>query len=341
MEEKKDLSIEKVCEVFGGQVAQENDPAITRKAVRVRQEKLFSEDHIITPAQIYAELSKTVLGQEKAKKSLAVILYQHLKRFALSQEGEELPKTNALMIGPSGCGKTMLAKALADVAKLPFLKIDATNFTQRGYRGGMNSEQIVDLLRSAAKDKISRARWAIVFIDEVDKLAHSRWGDDALATSGIQQDLLSIIDGGSLFYESDHEEYSREEFDFSNVLFIFSGAFEKINGRLDIGVKELVKFGFIPEFANRLGSIIQLEPLPDEVIKRLIKKEVRDYKLYFQITDPELSVYTELIHSIITTSNSPEAMGGRCVGPAVRRFFEDLIFEVGNKEGTSDAKEKK
>lgn len=332
MEEKDILSAEMVANAFDGVVLAKKGATANGKVIEARQEKLFAQDHIKTPAMIFDELSKTVLGQEEAKKSLSVILYQHLKRFTLEREGKQLPKTNALLIGPSGCGKTMLAKAMADVAKLPFLKIDATNFTQRGYRGGMHAEQIVDLLRAVAKGQRQKAQWAIVFIDEVDKLAHDRWGNDELATSGVQQDLLSIIDGGSFFYEPDHEEWGREEFSFNNILFIFGGAFGRLTEKPDITTKHLTRYGFIPEFANRLGNIIRLDTLGDEVIKKLIRKEVEDYGSYVTIASEEVHVYTEIIHTMIMASKAHEEMGGRCVGPIVRRFFEDRMFEIGKQE---------
>ncbi|KAF0133201.1 MAG: clpX [Candidatus Saganbacteria bacterium] len=107
--------------------------------------KLCPEISLLTPKEICAELDKMVLGQEEAKKSLSVILYQHLKRYSLSRKEIRLPKTNALLIGPTGCGKTLLARTMAEVVKLPFVRIDAVNFAQRGYRGGMHVEQIIDL----------------------------------------------------------------------------------------------------------------------------------------------------------------------------------------------------
>ena len=234
----------------------------------------------------------------------------------------------------------MLAKALADIAEVPYLKLDATNFTQRGYRGGMHAEQIVDLLRASAKEQRRQAQWAIVFIDEIDKIRNC-WGcDDDFAGSGVQQDLLPIIDGGEVYYEPDHTEYDREKFNFSNVLFIFGGAFGRLAEKEEINNKDLVRYGFIPEFANRLGNIIRLEPLDGEAVKQLIRQEVEEYNFYVPISGEEAGVYTEIIHLIVTASKAHEAMGGRCVGPLVRRFFEDRMFDIGKQEANNNGKEK-
>jgi ATP-dependent Clp protease ATP-binding subunit ClpX len=335
MVEKGFMSVEDIAMAFDRIVVTGKESVVGKRELLARQEKLFAEGLILPPAKIYEVLEKTVLGQEEAKKSLSVILYQHLKRYAFRGKEKQPPKTNALLIGPSGCGKTMLAGALAAAGQVPFLKVDATNFAQRGYRGGMHAEQIVDLLMTAAKGTRHKPGWGIVFIDEVDKIRNRCGSDDDLAGSGIQQDLLSIIDGGEVYYEPDHSEYGREKFNFRNVLFIFGGSFGRLAEKEEITIKELTRYGFIPEFANRLGNIIRLEPLPDEVIRKLIRKEVGEYNSYIPMTEAEAGVYAEIIHSIVVASKAHESMGGRCVGPLVRRFFEDRIFEIG-QEGKSE-----
>src|SRR3989339_30982 len=287
----------------------------------------------LLPKDIFALLSKTVIGQEQAKKSLAVIIYQQLKRYALRSENKNLAKTNALLVGPTGCGKTIMARTLADIVGLPFLQIDATSLVQRGYRGGTHIDQFVDLLFSAAKGDRKRAEYAVVFIDEIDKLAYNPHNESELATFGVQQDLLSLIDGSEVFYEPDSAEYSRQSFSFCNVLFLFGGAFTGLSHKKELAVSDLYSFGLMPEFANRLGNIICLDCLSEEIIRQLTHQTVRQYAAYVSMTNAEENAYAEIIFSLLLADKSYEQMGGRCVAPLVRDFFEDLIFSYENKKG--------
>lgn len=288
----------------------------------------LEKTEITSPKEIFKLLDRQVFGQDEAKKSLSVILFQHLKRRQLRKN---LKKTNALLIGPTGCGKTLLARTLSDIADIPFVRLDSTNLVQRGYRGGVHVDQLASLLLAAANGEKDRAKYGIIFIDEIDKIASHRDNSGDIATEGVQSDLLSLIDGGELFYEPD-ESYTRRKFNFRNVLFLFGGAFSRINDLEEIDQQELVKNGFMPEFANRLGSIINLQPLGQEVIKKLIRREVEEYNAYLPMTGEERNVYAELLHSIILSDKSHEKMGGRCVGPLVRKFFEERLFKIEPKE---------
>ncbi|KAF0133200.1 MAG: endopeptidase Clp ATP-binding regulatory subunit (clpX) [Candidatus Saganbacteria bacterium] len=204
----------------------------------------------------------------------------------------------------------------------------------------MWSKSLIFIL-SAAQGKKETADHAIVFLDEIDKIAKHGLDDYIDASSdGVQQDLLSVIDGGEFFYEPDHDDYSRKKFDCSNLLFIFGGAFNRLRNNDTISQEDLVKFGFIPEFANRLGNILRLDPLSGEVIKNLVRREVEEYSNYLVMGVDDMNVYTEIIHSIILIDKSYEEMGGRCVGSMVRRFFEDRMFEIDKKKMKNDGKEK-
>jgi len=303
---------------------------VYRKAVpQIREYKAEMPNiKVLTPREIYLLMSGKVFGQDDAKKSMSVILYQHLKRLEQAQNGKDLQKVNALLMGPTGCGKTMIAKTLADIANVPFVKVDATNFVGRGYRGGMHGWEIINLLLAAAKGNKEYAKCGIVFIDEIDKLAYRDKADDGvLSTQSIQQDLMTMIDGGDVYYEPDENEYSKRKFSCKNVLFIFGGAFSKMS-HIGIANEDLTRFGFMPEFANRLGNIIVMEHLSEEVIKLLIKKAVDEYSCYLPLTDGEKNVYTEIIHMAIVSERTHMSMGGRSVAPVVRRFFEERIFEV-------------
>lgn len=292
-----------------------------------KEEKTSSiQVQMLSPKQIYARLDEKVYGQEAAKKSLAVVLYQHLMRFMTRNASKPLSKTNTLLVGPTGCGKTLAAKAMAEITGLPFLRLDATIFVQRGLRGGMHAEQIVDLLLNAAKGNIELAKHGIIFLDEVDKLRKEGFNEYGPATVGVQQELLAMIDGAEVAYEPDHDEYERKIFNFGQVLFLFGGAFNDLNG--DVYINDLVKYGFTPEFAGRLGNVIRMEPLPEEVLRRIIRREIQEYKAYLPINDDQAGVYTELIAAGIMADGLHIKYGARCVAPQVRRFFEDRIFET-------------
>jgi len=288
----------------------------------------YADIKVLSPKEIYALLSEKVFGQEDAKKSISVVLSQHLKRLEQAKNGKQLQKVNALLVGPTGCGKTMIAKTIADIANVPFIKVDATNFVQRGYRGGMHAWQMINLLIGSAKGNTELAKSGIVFIDETDKIAWSGKDDDGLiATQAVQTDLMSMIDGGDVYYEPDDEDYAKRKFSCKNVLFIFGGAFSGMS-HIDLTSEDLTRFGFLPEFSNRLGNIIVMEHLSEEVIKMLVRKAVDEYSSYTPLTDSEKNAYTELIHLAIVSDRAHLSMGGRAVAPVVRRFFEERMFEA-------------
>ncbi|MFH2034087.1 MAG: AAA family ATPase [Candidatus Margulisiibacteriota bacterium] len=292
-------------------------------------------DSRMLPRGIYKKLTEKVFGQDAACKTLSVVLFQHLKNCEWKERGKKLPKTNCLLAGPTGCGKTLLARTMAQIVELPFVRIDATNLVQRGYRGGMHNEQIADVLIAQAGGFKGMAENAIVFVDEIDKLRFSRDEDLDCHARGVQNDLLSLMDGGTIYYEPAHEEYGRKAFDTSNLLFIFSGAFSELVLGVedaDICAGDLINYGFMPEFANRIGTVVGLNYLSGEVIKKLVRKMVEEYTFYLPMPREELNVYTELIHSMLMRDESHTWKGGRCVGPMVRKFFEERMFEMGDKQ---------
>lgn len=279
-----------------------------------------------TPQEIHEKLNEKVFGQEEAKKSLSVILYEHMARCKMRAEGKQLKKMNAMLVGPTGCGKTLIAKTLSEIAEVPFIKVDATSLVQRGYRGGMHSEQILNLLISAAGGSVKRAETGIVFIDELDKLACSNDMSGEIATEGVQYDLLSMIDGGQLFYEPDGTEYTRKKIDMSNVLFLFGGAFSKIESM--VNTQSMARYGLMPEFIARIGSIIDLEPLSEEVIGKLVKQHIEDYAYILPLSKADKQVYAKLFTGAILHSGMHLTLGGRSIGPMVRKFFKDRIYAI-------------
>ncbi|HSI04895.1 MAG TPA: ATP-dependent Clp protease ATP-binding subunit ClpX, partial [Myxococcota bacterium] len=261
-----------------------------------------------TPQEIAEHLDQYVVGQTRAKKILAVAVYNHYKRIESkakgNEDGIELSKSNVLMIGPTGTGKTLLAQTLARMLDVPFTIADATTLTEAGYVGE-DVENIIANLLVAADNDVERAQKGIVYIDEIDKIA--RKGESPSMTrdvsgEGVQQALLKIIEGTRAnVAPRGSKKYGQSEMipvDTSNILFICGGSFTGIEqvvqrriGRRGLGFgaeitrkedrrlgeilrevepEDLTKFGLIPEFVGRLPVIATLDDLDEADLKRIL-----------------------------------------------------------------------
>ncbi|GAB7080392.1 ATP-dependent Clp protease ATP-binding subunit ClpX [Megalodesulfovibrio paquesii] len=267
----------------------------------------LDDGRLLSPEEIHKKLDEYVIGQQHAKKILAVAVHNHYKRVFFSgqiSDDVELEKSNILLMGPTGCGKTLLAKTLARVLKVPFAIADATTLTEAGYVGEDVENILVQLLQNADYD-IEAASRGIIYIDEIDKIA--RKGDSPSITrdvsgEGVQQALLKIIEGTEAnIPPKGGRKHPQQEFirlNTSNILFIMGGAFiglEKIvqerragrsigfgaqvesPGKLDLSSVysevhpiDLIKFGLIPEFVGRIPVLTFVEDLSEDDLVRIL-----------------------------------------------------------------------
>ncbi len=271
---------------------------------------LADKEELPNPAQIKEILDSYVIGQNEAKKTLAVAVYNHYKRINNSEEKSkddvELQKSNVLLLGPTGCGKTLLAQTLARILKVPFAIADATTLTEAGYVGE-DVENILLKLVQAADYDVEKAEKGIIYIDEIDKI--SRKSENPSITrdvsgEGVQQALLKIVEGTiASVPPQGGRKHPHQEFiqvNTSNILFICGGAFEGLEkivkdriGKKSIGFgavidsnkeidkykvfeqllpQDLLKFGLIPEFVGRLPIIATLEELDRDALIEILTK---------------------------------------------------------------------
>lgn len=279
-----------------------------RKSAKPADGKAESAARKLSPKQIHAELDRYVIGQDRAKKMLAVAVYNHYKRLEAnldnkSRDGVELEKSNILLVGPTGTGKTLLARTIARFLDVPFTIVDATVLTEAGYVGE-DVESILSRLLQVADYNVEEAERGIVFIDEIDKIA--RKGDNPSITrdvsgEGVQQGLLKLLEGSMVNVPPKggrkHPDQDYIHVDTRNILFICGGAFDgierKIAQRLNthvvgfdsvqnvqrIDTKNLMKyiqpqdlksFGLIPEIIGRLPVLTYLNPLDRQALRNIL-----------------------------------------------------------------------
>ena len=343
----------------------------TQPRVAARPEIARAADHrldrpaILTPRQIFAHLDLHVIGQQRAKRTLAIAAYNHLKRCAQKTvAGKRLiKKANVLLAGPTGSGKTHLARTLAQCLDVPFTVADATEFTEAGYYGKDVEVMVGELLAKADQD-VELAQRGIIFIDEIDKIARRSQGARTgagtrdIGGEGVQQALLKLLEGREVFAPLNvTQHWNKHDFvavDTQDILFITAGTFGDLrladapkavgfgsgaSGRTParrVTEKELLDYGLLAEFLGRVPVRVELEGLGQDDLLAILTGPpdavIREYQALLKLDDVDLRFTDEALRAIAAYCIRRQT-GARSLRTLVEEICHDVMFDAPDLKG--------
>ena len=322
-----------------------------------------------TPSRIVSELDRHIIGQERAKRAIAVAVYNHHKRIQ-QNTGPTIAKSNILLVGPTGSGKTLIAQSVAKLLDVPFAIADATSLTEAGYVGE-DVEGILQRLLMAADGDVKRAEHGIIFLDEVDKIAKKNASTSItrdVSGEGVQQALLKIIEGTQARIPKSgarkHPDAESEFMDTSNILFICSGAFvglteektrkedsrtgglgfirshEPVKAAIPMASRfspeDFHRFGLIPEFVGRLPVVVELEKLDEAALVRILTEPegaiTKQMESLFALDDVKLEFTHEALVHIARAARTLDT-GARGLRALVESVLGEAMFHAPDRPG--------